>query len=139
MGPPRISILQGRKRGWGRTVELTASAGNRPGSQCTTSKWSYRRVRWGGRLSSTVWLSETGHTDRKSTRLNSSHLVISYAVFCLKKITLTTDRADIAHKILPSFARSIDGGSLPNKFPDAGGRPEYNPVDAALWFFEFFF
>src|SRR3989454_5913090 len=26
-----------------------------------------------------------GPTDRKSTRLNSSHLVISYAVFCLKK------------------------------------------------------
>src|SRR2546426_6919022 len=26
-----------------------------------------------------------GATDRKSTRLNSSHLVISYAVFCLKK------------------------------------------------------
>src|SRR5256885_5290978 len=25
------------------------------------------------------------HGDRKSTRLNSSHLVISYAVFCLKK------------------------------------------------------
>src|SRR2546426_3482093 len=30
-----------------------------------------------------VYLSET--LDRKSTRLNSSHLVISYAVFCLKK------------------------------------------------------
>src|SRR5256885_12277414 len=28
--------------------------------------------------------------DRKSTRLNSSHLVISYAVFCLKKKTQTT-------------------------------------------------
>src|SRR5256885_10110565 len=27
-------------------------------------------------------------TDRKSTRLNSSHLVISYAVFCLKKKTI---------------------------------------------------
>src|SRR2546426_6474211 len=27
----------------------------------------------------------SGRTDRKSTRLNSSHLVISYAVFCLKK------------------------------------------------------
>src|SRR5256885_12239112 len=27
----------------------------------------------------------TATTDRKSTRLNSSHLVISYAVFCLKK------------------------------------------------------
>ena len=29
--------------------------------------------------------STGGHSDRKSTRLNSSHLVISYAVFCLKK------------------------------------------------------
>src|SRR5256885_10893489 len=28
---------------------------------------------------------ELGERDRKSTRLNSSHLVISYAVFCLKK------------------------------------------------------
>src|SRR5690349_21994721 len=30
-----------------------------------------------------IYLSETG--DRKSTRLNSSHVEISYAVFCLKK------------------------------------------------------
>src|SRR5256885_8550442 len=30
-------------------------------------------------------LKEHRHLDRKSTRLNSSHLVISYAVFCLKK------------------------------------------------------
>src|SRR5256885_3848709 len=29
--------------------------------------------------------SERADRDRKSTRLNSSHLVISYAVFCLKK------------------------------------------------------
>src|SRR5256885_9309359 len=29
--------------------------------------------------------SSVGQEDRKSTRLNSSHLVISYAVFCLKK------------------------------------------------------
>src|SRR5256885_7971308 len=28
---------------------------------------------------------QRGNADRKSTRLNSSHLVISYAVFCLKK------------------------------------------------------
>src|SRR5256885_11868951 len=32
----------------------------------------------------------TSSTDRKSTRLNSSHLVISYAVFCLKKKKTTT-------------------------------------------------
>src|SRR5438477_4937249 len=30
-----------------------------------------------------IWTS--GHKDRKSTRLNSSHMSISYAVFCLKK------------------------------------------------------
>src|SRR2546426_6482866 len=30
-------------------------------------------------------LSDATDQDRKSTRLNSSHLVISYAVFCLKK------------------------------------------------------
>src|SRR5256885_5459835 len=32
-----------------------------------------------------------GEQDRKSTRLNSSHLVISYAVFCLKKKNITVD------------------------------------------------
>src|SRR5260221_1585679 len=42
--------------------------------------------------------------DRKSTRLNSSHTVISYAVFCLKKKKINahddpTDPADDAHKI----------------------------------------
>src|SRR5256885_12976294 len=31
------------------------------------------------------WNAEERRIDRKSTRLNSSHLVISYAVFCLKK------------------------------------------------------
>src|SRR3989454_1853555 len=36
-----------------------------------------------------IWVEST-EADRKSTRLNSSHLVISYAVFCLKKKTNTT-------------------------------------------------
>src|SRR5256885_13227248 len=37
--------------------------------------------------------------DRKSTRLNSSHLVISYAVFCLKKKTKTsTPQAPLTHR-----------------------------------------
>src|SRR5256885_11730555 len=42
-------------------------------------------------------------TDRKSTRLNSSHLVISYAVFCLKKKKNTTHPApDIVHSRWPA-------------------------------------
>src|SRR5437899_5485188 len=35
-----------------------------------------------------VGVAHTPHQDRKSTRLNSSHLGISYAVFCLKKKNL---------------------------------------------------
>ncbi len=57
-------------------------------------------------------------------------------MIALPGLTLTTGRADIARKILLAFARYVDGGMLPNDFPDAGGRPEYNTVDAALWFFE---
>jgi predicted glycogen debranching enzyme len=57
-------------------------------------------------------------------------------MIALPGLTLATGRADIAKKILLAFARYVDGGMLPNNFPDAGGRPEYNTVDAALWFFE---
>src|SRR5256885_3022087 len=41
------------------------------------------------RLNAVVKLAK--RKDRKSTRLNSSHLVISYAVFCLKKKSSTGD------------------------------------------------
>src|SRR5436190_14988967 len=37
------------------------------------------------RLHARAGLDPAGAVDRKSTRLNSSHTVISYAVFCLKK------------------------------------------------------
>src|SRR5205807_4921078 len=45
---------------------------------------------------------DIGHRDRKSTRLNSSHLVISYAVFCLKK-KKRGSLIDIAPKQLDSL------------------------------------
>src|SRR5260221_8099336 len=37
------------------------------------------------------WSKETMRRDRKSTRLNSSHTVISYAVFCLKKKSIARE------------------------------------------------
>src|SRR5256885_3107292 len=43
------------------------------------------RPRVGGPLGGAAPPHPAGGADRKSTRLNSSHLVISYAVFCLKK------------------------------------------------------
>jgi predicted glycogen debranching enzyme len=57
-------------------------------------------------------------------------------MIALPGLTLTTGRADIAKKILLAFVRYVDRGMLPNNFPDAGGSPDYNTVDAALWFFE---
>src|SRR2546426_2271827 len=40
---------------------------------------------WAGEAARAGPSAEAKELDRKSTRLNSSHLVISYAVFCLKK------------------------------------------------------
>src|SRR5688500_19840387 len=39
-----------------------------------------------------------GPGDRKSTRLNSSHLVISYAVFCLKKKKQSHERMEMSQE-----------------------------------------
>src|SRR3712207_8040699 len=41
---------------------------------------------------------DAGHLDRKSTRLNSSHANISYAVFCLKKKKITYSSHRLLHK-----------------------------------------
>src|SRR5256885_11928613 len=48
-----------------------------------------------------------GARDRKSTRLNSSHLVISYAVFCLKKKKKSEVNCDILDT-LQRHSRTID-------------------------------
>ncbi len=57
-------------------------------------------------------------------------------MIALPGLALATGRFDIARQILLAFARFVDAGMLPNNFPDAGGKPEYNTVDAALWYFE---
>ncbi|HML93900.1 MAG TPA: amylo-alpha-1,6-glucosidase [Thermodesulfobacteriota bacterium] len=54
----------------------------------------------------------------------------------LPGLTLTTGRPEVARDILETFAGFISEGMLPNRFPDAGQAPEYNTVDAALWYFE---
>src|SRR5256885_11679219 len=47
----------------------------------------------------TIGISIAGNADRKSTRLNSSHLVISYAVFCLKKKTTLLRRTLVSRRV----------------------------------------
>ncbi|MGB6940776.1 MAG: amylo-alpha-1,6-glucosidase [Bryobacteraceae bacterium] len=53
----------------------------------------------------------------------------------LPGLTLVTGRYDDARNILRAFARSLDRGMLPNRFPDSGETPEYNTADATLWMF----
>jgi predicted glycogen debranching enzyme len=56
-------------------------------------------------------------------------------MIALPGLTLPTGRYDVARSILRTFAQHVDRGMLPNRFPDAGETPEYNTVDATLWFF----
>jgi predicted glycogen debranching enzyme len=57
-------------------------------------------------------------------------------MIALPGLTLVTGRPEVARRILRTFGRYVDRGMLPNRFPDHGDEPEYNTVDATLWYFE---
>jgi predicted glycogen debranching enzyme len=57
-------------------------------------------------------------------------------MIALAGLTLPVGRAEIAKGILHEFAKHVDQGMLPNRFPDGAEAPEFNTVDATLWFFE---
>jgi predicted glycogen debranching enzyme len=57
-------------------------------------------------------------------------------MIALPGLTLETGRLEIARNIITTFARFVDRGMLPNRFPDAGESPEYNTADATLWYVE---
>ncbi|MGZ5380808.1 MAG: amylo-alpha-1,6-glucosidase [Thermoanaerobaculia bacterium] len=58
------------------------------------------------------------------------------SMIALPGLTLATGRPEVAKEILLAFLEHVDQGMLPNRFPDAGEEPEYNTVDATLWYFE---
>jgi predicted glycogen debranching enzyme len=55
-------------------------------------------------------------------------------MIALPGLALATGRPEIAKSVLRTFASYVDRGMIPNRFPDAGGAPEYNTVDATLWY-----
>ncbi|HEU4368035.1 MAG TPA: amylo-alpha-1,6-glucosidase [Methylomirabilota bacterium] len=57
-------------------------------------------------------------------------------MIALPGLALATGRPELAVRVLRTFARFVDRGMLPNRFPDGGERPEYNTVDATLWWVE---
>src|SRR3989442_2093292 len=78
-------------RGRSRTRRPPAPGGPSPAASWPRAGLAGRRHRAATRQ---------GSRDRKSTRLNSSHVRISYAVFCLKKKKHKT-KIDIAQEIVP--------------------------------------
>ena len=52
----------------------------------------------------------------------------------MRGLCLATDRLDEARQMLLAWAGAVSQGMLPNRFADAGDAPEYNAVDASLWY-----
>jgi predicted glycogen debranching enzyme len=79
-----------------------------------------RRGEWNTVIAGYHWFSDWGRD----------------TMIALPGLTLATGRPEVARGILRAFAGTVDRGMLPNRFPDSGETPEYNSVDATLWFFE---
>jgi predicted glycogen debranching enzyme len=52
----------------------------------------------------------------------------------VRGLCLATGRLDQARDILVEWAGAVSAGMLPNRFPDRGESPEFNSVDASLWY-----
>jgi predicted glycogen debranching enzyme len=52
----------------------------------------------------------------------------------LRGLCLATGRLETARDILTEWAGTVSMGMLPNRFPDRGVVPEFNSVDASLWY-----
>lgn len=52
----------------------------------------------------------------------------------LPGLCLVTGRHEAAWKIIRTFSRYVSEGMVPNRFPDMSEDPEYNSIDASLWF-----
>jgi predicted glycogen debranching enzyme len=52
----------------------------------------------------------------------------------MRGLLLASGRHEAAEAILLQWSTTISEGMLPNRFPDYGSTPEYNSVDASLWF-----
>ena len=81
---------------------------------------------------------------RRGSGVNGRTVIAGYPWFgdwgrdtmiALPGLALATGRHDVARSVLRTFGRFVSEGMLPNRFPDAGETPEYNTVDATLWYF----
>jgi len=57
-------------------------------------------------------------------------------MIALPGLLIARGKLDVARQVLEGFLRLLDGGVVPNRFPDQAGPAEYNTVDATLWMFQ---
>lgn len=122
---------------WGRRVEHEATviaAWARTGIAETAPSWLRQCV-----LAADQFLVASGDGDQARSVIAGYHWFGAWGrdtMIALPGLTLTTGRAKVAQRILTAFAEFVDQGMLPNFFPENGDRPQYDTVDAALWYIE---
>jgi predicted glycogen debranching enzyme len=52
----------------------------------------------------------------------------------IRGLCIATRQFESAEQILLDWSKTVSEGMLPNRFPDSGSEPEFNSVDASLWF-----
>lgn len=94
----------------------------------------------GDPLTHRLWLAAERYLSERGSRQT---VVAGYPWFTdwgrdtfisLPGLCLATGRHEIAWQVIESFAAHVSEGMVPNRFPDVGEQPEYNTIDASLWF-----
>ncbi len=108
----------------------------RPG--CARRRWSGARPSSRRPAADRLVTSLVAAADQFIVRRDESHTIIAGyhwfgdwgrdTMIALPGLTLATGRPAIACSVLMTFARYVDQGMLPNRFPDDGEAPEYNTV-----------
>jgi len=128
--PPRpIDVATARKSHMARQVELAVYAGSPRDKRLArlaraAGAFLVKREVRGERLATVVagyhWFSDWGRD----------------TLIALPGLAMETDRLDVAEKVLRAFAAATSQGMIPNRFAEETGQPEYNTVDASLWFLQ---
>ena len=103
-----------------RMVQTASDSLSRTGSGLRKSARSYRVDRGQGStvMAGFPWFTDWGRD----------------TFIALRGLLIGLNDLDTAQDILTAWASTVSEGMLPNRFPDQGQAPEYNSVDASLWY-----
>lgn len=139
--PRDLDVAQAERREVQRRATLTASLAIKP-PRSEEQEAAVQLPAEDDLVQALVLAADTFVVHRAST--SSPTLIAGYhwfgdwgrdAMISIPGLTLVTGRQEIAGDILRTFASYADQGMIPNYFPDRGGQPEYNTIDATLWLF----